>query len=272
MEWIPINNDLHRSGDYELRRTPLGNWVAYHESIPLMKVPGPMEEAQMVADAHNRKPNRIRTSTTELDPRGGLWCALICIGTLRDYIPERHTSWMLSTTRLVGLVCRGQTVNNNRLQRLNDAGLRNVEDLEHEGIPLNSKYFTHPVAVTQGFRYLLAASIAAQRGEKEENVRRVSNHIRHALAESAAATGDVKQKLFKAICKEQASPIAPATVEHPLWDWLQEFHPAPTRVGRLSDALARAWRFRLSWWKPLHRAIAERCTDLDELPSWWRNR
>ncbi|MEM6929828.1 MAG: hypothetical protein AAF602_23010, partial [Myxococcota bacterium] len=67
----------------------------------------------------------------------------------------------------------------------------------------------------------------------------------------------------------QLTPISPTDGQHPLWDWTLERHPEPHRVGTLGDALARARRWRLRWWVPHERAIAERLT---ELPTWWTER
>lgn len=181
-----------------------------------------------------------------VDRRGAAWCSCLCAMTVQHMVPIDAPLTLL----FLGLRwSQGMPISEAR-QRRATTQLRRY----NQHFDPHTKERCALDAITARSRAPELASWA------------VANDVSQIMTDASEAGFNKHLQHLAQLVDHQLTPIAPeGPGAHPLWDWTLEHHPDPMRVGTLGDALARARRWRLRWWRPHERAIAER---LSELPRW----
>ena len=185
------------------------------------------------------------------DRRGAVWCAGLCMAHILPDMPDYWSG--VQSLRVLLLWAQGLHVSKSRFQKL------------LSGLPLGNTIAEDAFGgLISGLRWKLwdgAGVITAPTYVAH------SLATRHTTGSLVNATARYMQSMVELIT-HQTTPL-PTGNDHPTWDWIAERYPEAQRVGLLGDALARARQWRLRWWVPHERALAERLESSEQLPEWF---
>ena len=219
-------------------------------------------------------PMDVRTVIDDLvavDPRGAIWCAVLCAWTAQHLVPPRVTG-PASALRLAAWWAQGAAVSPGRLRQV-----RSTSRVSDDACVQDAT-----LAAYATIEALIVPDAVVDLGEDDPSATYASAAASYAARSCATfvsapqrdravrnAWDDARSRHHAELAELVAYQLTPIEVDgvwpHPLGDWVAERHPKPARRGSLGDALARARQWRLRWWVPVERAIAER---LIELPTW----
>ncbi|MEN0061145.1 MAG: hypothetical protein AAGA48_03290 [Myxococcota bacterium] len=207
----------------------------------------------------NRTSNDAVNMLTDLtwqDPRGGAWCAVLCVRTIGHLMPPDAAPIQQASLRIAAAWAEGMTVSYDRMHE--------TRIITHWSEPQG------PTTEAVTCAILAAESIhdEALRGDGSEQPppdsmrqigsasRFVSTAVRLVLGILARSGAEAPMDDLVRLLAYQITPLAhPGST--PLGDWLLERDAKPGRVGSLSASLAWAREHRLRWWDPAQRWAAE---------------
>ena len=197
----------------------------------------------------------------EEDPRGAVWCACLCAGTVRHLMPDEA----LTALRLAWLWSQGVEVSPKRLE---------IASADAHAAADAVTFATSADATASAAHAVAGAVDAAADADADASADYVtgaaasaadasaSAYAAHAGAVDAAADADAvwqeaKDSHLRAMGELVAHQLTPLPIpESPLGDWLLE-HGKTGRVGTLGESLAWAREQRLRWWVLPERLLAE---------------